>query len=538
MLHHGNIDRMWALYQDYYNQDRIAKGALSSTSYTAGRGIGLDDPLPFTTDAGTYPKFFLRADGQLPTPRDVIHNVGETVQVTYANDYIGYLLSTIDKSYVTNNNKTWVQLANGIVPEIPCSSRRLQGAGSNNSTGNITISEASDILKISEDVPPWSNLTTRLIWDSLTAEGLAPQDILNTLAYRDCQEQGNQIMASPEWIAMQGMGNSSELFRCFSQGDPQDCIPNIDIVSSDHSFKFPYNPVSIVEFGDMSVQFALSQVWQSSAIALVAVHYENARGSPQCDTAVDMTGEIGVYEAKCVDGLASIKLYAHDPSITMTAPAGSITRLCAAAGIPSTNTLVHSITMPCSLEGPQCALPLASEPICDGTSNYSVAMDTFNQNFNDTSSWAFGFISSSSKVGSFLELDQGTSTTYRVPTTANSLTVTLKVYEVDCSAAANVTLLVGSIMVDLGVFNCNAHDSKSFISSSVGVSISSQDDRTDIVALTIPPDFYKDTGRLPIGVQNSLIGIGSLTVTADCTDIVPVWQDPAVVSVIDQVVVP
>ena len=116
--------------------------------------------------------------------------------------------------------------------------------------------------------------------------------------------------------------------------------------------------------------------------------------------------------------------------------------------------------------------------------------------------------------------------------------IELEIYEVDCSRAASVTLLVGSVLVDLGMFDCDAHDGKHFESEGVDVEVISVDNRADMVVLTIPSEFYKKRGRLPIGIRNSLIGIGSLTMTADCTAIVPVWQDPEVLSVIDHVIVP
>ncbi|GKY97912.1 hypothetical protein MPSEU_000749200 [Mayamaea pseudoterrestris] len=536
-LHHANVDRIWALYQDYYNQDRTAKDVISENCYSEGRDITLDTPLPFN-EAGTYPSFFLR-NGEWPTPRDVHHSMGDTVQVSYINDSLGRLLASTDPSYVAKNNQTWIKRASGPVDEVICS-RRLEEVGSDGSSGNITVAEASNTLGISEDVPPFSNITTQLMWASLSAQGLPPQDILNTIAYRECEAQGNPLLASPEWIAMQGMENFTELFRCFNAGNPNDCIPDISIVSNDRRFDFTYKPIRIVSFNDTSVQFAMSQVWSSDTIDKVAVHYMGLDGAPHCDSTTEVfPGEFGVYEAKCTEGIAVVKLYANDPSIGVTAIGSSITKLCSAAGIVTSNSYVHSITLPCSLEGPQCPLPLASEPMCDGSANFAVATDVFNSNFNDTDSWVFSDISSIKAVGSFLELNAGTSKTYRVPATANSIRIGLEVYEIDCSEAANVTLLVGSVMVDLGVFDCEEHDGKSFKSTGgVSVDIVSDGARTDLVLLTVPPEFYKDTGRLPIGIRNSLIGIGSLTVTADCTSVVPVWQEPEVVSIIEQVVVP
>ena len=532
MLHHGQIDHIYAVYQDYYGQDQIPKSSLGSSCYTTGRGIGLDSTMPFVAGAGNYPQFFLKKDGTPPTPRDVIHNVGDTIQVTYANDYLALVLAGTDSSYYSKNNATWIQLATGTVNEITCS-RRLE-----ESSGTITVDQAVEILEIPEGTPQFTDLATRLLYANLTAAGLSAQDALNTIAYRDCAVNGNQLKVTPEWITMQGMENSTDLFRCFTYGDPNDCIPNIGISSNDAKFDFDYEPVRITAFGDTSVEFALSQVWMSDSVDKVGVHFTGTDGFSQCDSLGQVfPGEFGVYQAKCFQGVATVKLYAMDSTITASAPDGSSTTLCGNAGIRADNTYVHTITIPCSLEGPQCPLPLASEPICDGSASYAVATDIFT-NSNDTDAWVFGDVASNNAVGTFLELEQGTSKTYRVPSSANSVKIELEIYEVDCSRAASVTLLVGSVLVDLGMFDCDAHDGKHFESEGVDVEVISVDNRADMVVLTIPSEFYKKRGRLPIGIRNSLIGIGSLTMTADCTAIVPVWQDPEVLSVIDHVIVP
>ncbi|GKY97914.1 hypothetical protein MPSEU_000749400 [Mayamaea pseudoterrestris] len=538
MLHHATIDRIWALRQDYLNEDQVLAEDISDNCYTAGRGIGLDDPLPFKLGVGSYPSFFRREDGELPTPRDVIHSFGENVQVTYANDYLGLLLTTLDTNYVAANNESWIQLADSPVDEISCS-RRLQQANSTSGVDGITAEEATELLGIPNDVPPWTNLTTRLIWGNLTSEGQSARDALNTIAYRVCQEQGNPILASPTWIAMHGMQDSQELFKCFNNGSPGECASDVNIQTSDRTFSLKRKPVYIISYDDTSVKFALSQVWLPSTISRVALHYTDAKGVERCDTSERVfPGEFGIFEAKCDEnGRAMVKLYATDDAIASSAPAGSIMQTCGAEGVPSIHTCVHSLTLPCRMAATQCPLPSASDPICDGTSDFSIANDIFDTP-KDAESWIFSRIGSSSDLGTYLELAEGTSKTFRVPTSSSNLTITMEVYMLDCSNATDVSLLLNEQFVSLGKFNCSSHDGKSFDSKNVGVRIISEAETAGKVVLVVPAKFYRETGRLTIGIRNAAIGIGSLTMTADCSDSYPAWQDPEVLSILEQVIVP
>jgi hypothetical protein len=535
MLHHCNIDRVWALYQDYHDQDAVPSELITENCYSAGRGIDLDDPLPFESGAGPHSSFFLRDDGNAPTPRDAHHSYGDLLKVTYANDFLGRLLSIISPTYVASNNESWMELAPGPVDSISCSVRRLQESAS---TSNLTASEASEILGISNDVPPWSNVTTRLIWENLTAEGLSPRDALNTLAYRECVAEGNQLLASPSWIARQKMQGSRDLFKCFNRGNPKDCVPQVDIVSNDDSFNFEYNPIKIISFDDSSVKFSVSQVWMPASVDKVALHYMNVDESERCDLSENVfPGEFGEFEAQCTDGVAAVKLYATDKTFSTSAPGGSVTQMCGAAGIPSSKTHVHSITLPCRLDALQCPPPLAFDPVCDGTTDFAIATDIFDTP-KDVDSWIFSSIGKRRDLGTYLEPALGTSKTFRVPASASNLTVTMEIFALNCPMQSNVSILVADRFVELGTFDCSPHKPKSFTSDDVYVEILGESASAEKVALIIPPQYYSATGRLLIGMRNEFIGIGSLTMTADCSDSVPVWLEPEVVSVIEQVVVP
>ena len=528
-MHHANLDRIYALYQDYWNQDLIDKNALSDQEYTIGRGYGLDDQLPY---GGRYPTYFLTPKHRLPTPRELHHSYGDLVKVTYVNDHLGLLLSTLNTSYMANNNESWVQRATGDVPIISCT-RRLEGGNSENVSA-VSSLEINDMLGIPDDVPPFHDVTARIMWNNLTSEGQSVSDAVNTIAYRKCKETGNKIMASPEWIAMSGM--PAEYFRCFNAGDPKDCAPKIDIASSDGTSPPEKNPVQILSYDQDSVSFAVSQVWMPGKVDRMALHYTVASdGSERCDTFQDVfTGEFGTFEAQCEDGLANIMLYVHDASISGSVPANWVAALCDSADVPRLGTRAHSITIPCSLEYAQCLSPAGSDPLCDGTSRLVVGVDNF-ETPKSVNSWAFSRKDKDKDLGSFLKPKRGTSKTYRVPSTANSLTVTMEVFELDCSKSTEISFYVGTEPVDLGTFDCLAHDGRKFSSGDIDVEILSEADTIDMVVLTIPPKYYNADGRLTLGLSNKVIGIGSVTVAADCTDQIPAWKDPAVLEIIDQV---
>ena len=530
MLHHCSIDRVYAVYEDYWNQDLIAKNALTDKEYAPGRGYGRDDPLPYD-DAGNYPRFFWTSSNRPPTPRELHHSYGDLIKVTYMNDHLGLILSSMPgSSYGRSNNQSWVQRATGDVPVISCS-RRLEG---DESSGIVSSADINEVLGIPDDVPPFDDIAARIMFNNLTSEGQSASDAINTLAYRSCAETGNRIMASDKWIAMSGLPRES--FRCFSLGDPSICAPKIDIASSDSAVPLAKNPVQILNYNESSVAFSLSQVWMAGKVDMVAFHYTVAGvGLERCETIRDVfTGEFGTYEAQCEDGFAAVMLYVSDARISVSAPGNWTTTLCRSVGVPLSGTQAHSITIPCNLEKAHCLLPSATEPLCDGTPRFLVGTDNF-ESPKSANSWVFSKTDVDQDLGTYLKPKQGTSKTYRVPATANRLFVTMEIIELDCSKATQISIFIGTKAVNLGTFDCDAHDGRRFRSGDIAIKVFSETNTIDMVVLTIPPKYYRADGRLTLGLSNRVIGIGSVTVSADCTNQIPAWKDPAVLSIIDQV---
>ena len=494
----------------------------------------MDDPLPFASGTGPHAAFFQSTNGVPPTPRDVHYNYGGVVNVTYGNDYLGLLVASIDPNYLlSGNNGSWVRLASQPVEEISCG-RRLEA---NTSTVSRSFADnGNKLLDLIDDVPPFTNITSRVVWSSLSELGLPATDVLNAVTYLNCQARGNSnLAASPSWIAMQGMQDDTELFKCFNSGEPDDCVAEIDIFSDDRQFEFDYSPVDIVQYNESSVVFTLSQVWTSVSIDTVAVDYMGTDGIQRCTVLSNVfPGEFGRFEAQCSDdGFATVHLYGHDVDEFAYIMARGVRDECLANGVTRSNTHAHTLTIPCRLAASQCPPPVVLDPVCDGSSNLQVATDSFDSAV-DVNSWVFGSMGESRELGRFLEpKDAATSKTFKVPKMAKNLKIRLEMYELYCSTRKShppVSLLINNEWMPLGTFDCAGHNTPTIISpanSTFRIAVVSEAATSNRVTITIPSKVYRKTGRLTVGfMKRSAIGIGSLSIVADCLNSVPIWKDP------------
>ena len=78
-VHHANVDRIWALWQDYNDHDQIETSDYDSPGQYEGNL--LDRPMGFRQS-----RMFRMNRGNYPTPRDVLSN-NEIVNVLYMNDH-------------------------------------------------------------------------------------------------------------------------------------------------------------------------------------------------------------------------------------------------------------------------------------------------------------------------------------------------------------------------------------------------------------------------------------------------------------------
>jgi len=111
-LHHANVDRLWALWQDVHDGDLVYPEDAGEEQYSgpcntakcraaSTADVGIDEAMPFINPG----RLDFSAPGSLlaPTPRDMLASFGGMVNVTYQGDEIALLLQD---NY--NVNPDWV----------------------------------------------------------------------------------------------------------------------------------------------------------------------------------------------------------------------------------------------------------------------------------------------------------------------------------------------------------------------------------------------------------------------------------------------
>lgn len=91
-LHHANIDRIWTMWQDYWDHDECNHDDYWDPWHY--EGDLLDERLPFRASDVSWDFRMEYTDGSLdfPTPRDVLSNDGPNFRVKYQNDYLASLV--------------------------------------------------------------------------------------------------------------------------------------------------------------------------------------------------------------------------------------------------------------------------------------------------------------------------------------------------------------------------------------------------------------------------------------------------------------
>jgi hypothetical protein len=264
MLHHANVDRIWALWQDYHGHDEVA--AFDSTHYSHSN---IDTRMIF--NGASNVDFNLPGDLQPPTPRAMLLSYGGVVDVTYANDHLGMLLAQTTEGktndYLVSNNPNWIQRSTGPVDEkcgaatftaqptaapvvaptstpAPvgdcalgqnrdpcnknsaccsgnCKSGSCKGHGRNlkkkknkSRSRSRSRSQADKrSRRIIIDPPDFANPKARERWAELSWK-LPAGEILKILAEEDCLARGLPQSASQAWIDMNNMTNSPRVFDC------------------------------------------------------------------------------------------------------------------------------------------------------------------------------------------------------------------------------------------------------------------------------------------------------------------------------------
>ncbi|GKZ01214.1 hypothetical protein MPSEU_001072700 [Mayamaea pseudoterrestris] len=298
-----------------------------------------------------------------------------------------------------------------------------------------------------------------------------------------------------------------------SSAPTADCVPNVLI---DGAPGFPsdldYDPIEILSFDNKEVVFSASQTWADQTLCQVAVDYSaaSAQGNMVCDphSAVG-PGEFGTYRAVCVNGFATITVYAQDDFFKPIGNAKSVPSRCGSI-TPGSSTITHTIKIPCSLE-PGC--PANEPPVCDGSEDMVVVEE---ETFTDgVDGWLYANPGLKNGNG-FLGPTEETAKTFAVPTVAEAVVVTFKVLELDCDA--HFVLRVDDALVELGsAFDCTKLDSYAGYAGDMWVQSTAITATENEMQLIIPADWFKDSGRLTIGFVSSTVGIDDFTMESDCS---------------------
>jgi hypothetical protein len=261
-VHHSNVDRIWALWQDYVDHDLDDPSEFRTPFHYEGRGIDRPMPFPSLSDVG----WDFRLGGDFPTPRDVISN-DDNIQVRYIDDQLARTLrytpnprwfeqapsgdmgNSCDRN---RRNERALKLGGGrlknhqegTVEEMIDSTSLRGNRYSNDLLSNlkndlqqkyqdeINVSdvtsfsddESSNITSISDclNMNTFTNIDERTLWDDLCHDlplTTTYPERLAALAQSECQKRGNPFSANVDWIERMNMRNELIAFECFHLPD-------------------------------------------------------------------------------------------------------------------------------------------------------------------------------------------------------------------------------------------------------------------------------------------------------------------------------
>jgi hypothetical protein len=268
-VHHVNVDRIWSLWQDYYDHDQLDISLYNAPEHYEGRL--LDEPMRFGRN-----RRFLMDNGSSPTPRDVLSN-NDVVNVLYKNDQLARRLRYDPnpdwiESAPFGYNQVWCDRADfrrerknrelereqrgkifgdrntlkaltvrtgGFwqkegIEAASTSSLRGSEAGARHYRGpNDKIVDRTGLSKYSIFISVENCLESndfidedeQRIWDKNCQENPLNTTLAERMAFLaqdECEERGNPFSASPEFIKTLNMDNELVTFECFHFPDRYD----------------------------------------------------------------------------------------------------------------------------------------------------------------------------------------------------------------------------------------------------------------------------------------------------------------------------
>jgi len=200
---HGNVDRIWSLWEDYRDVDLVATEDMGEDQFS---GVFIDVSMPFDSRDGIEEYFYL--DGKYPTPRDVLLN-NDAVQVKYVEDSLATALknalaSDNDPSTAYTPNPEWFTLSDEGCFDYKDSCSSDADCCSNDCTGGTCKRDDRMMRGVKGNGPPlWAEAGAQEIWEEIKASGMPAKAAIHELARRECGPN-NLIQVSDEMRKMLG----------------------------------------------------------------------------------------------------------------------------------------------------------------------------------------------------------------------------------------------------------------------------------------------------------------------------------------------
>ena len=279
--------------------------------------------------------------------------------------------------------------------------------------------------------------------------------------------------------------------------------------SSPSSHEFDFGPVQIISHDGESVSFTVSQTWSDSPVCLLATEYTSVDGEMACvDKSYVAPGEVGLYTAFCVDGVAEINIFVQDALFSgSTAVVPGICELFESGD----NTLSYAVTIPC-VDTPSCdELP---EPLtCSSDSDMVLSEENFEAE-GEADSWFYASAVKDNVLTTFIvpEGDE-MSKAYTVPSGASAVSVTMDLYEL--SGTDGIYLRIHDSYPDIGRLLASSAATVSGYFADIRATVVKQGDSLNQITLHIPSSWFT-TGRLTLGVKGN-VGLDNIVITSICT---------------------
>jgi tyrosinase len=229
-VHHSNVDRIWALWQDYHGhswllEDETTDGIINTTDLSQYEGSSLDRPMPFAApDVSVDFNWIGQVEdgrGEFPTPRHVLNNNDPNgIQVQYVHQGSQHVIPghcPHPDWFRTASPQSSDNLPN--MPLVTACQHDDGEQGRRHALGQSSLPDIvqeehkpADLIQLSTDVSilycksEWNTFQgtkARDRWNQLCEELPITTTIperLTWMALEDCEERGNPKSGSLPWI--------------------------------------------------------------------------------------------------------------------------------------------------------------------------------------------------------------------------------------------------------------------------------------------------------------------------------------------------